>query len=524
VRQPRAALALAAASHCVAAAASAQDAGSLAAEVAAPPAAFSGISTLILEWRGDNRNADPSDDGFYDALWRTSLQLDGGDTRVSMRIDGEGFAGAPPEPERRDQLRLERVALELDRALGTTRLGATLGDFYAQLGHGLVLSLRRIDEIGLDVALRGARADLALFDDRLMLTALAGVTNPVNIEVQRLRHTEDARDPLAGARIEARLGAVVAGLHAAAVREARADPAGTRRANASYGGSLEANFGSAAATLEIDGQQRTVAGSARLSGLAAYATATVQVGRLTLLLEGKHYDDFEPMLGSTPSYGEGRFAYSQPPTAELVDQELIDNTNVTGGRVQGDVAIGLGSGSTVQGSLGLFRNRLARQWFAHGFGGIDLRGSGGQAVRAAVGYRRDWEIEGGRLARSILRAEIDVVVPLAAEFGLHAIGRQETHAEPFGLATTRFQRGNASLEFDIGHRWVLAGGFDWNSQDQRPEVARAFGYGLVRLRATDDLSLQLLAGSQRGGIRCIAGACRDQPAFAGVRLDATARF
>jgi hypothetical protein len=36
--------------------------------------------------------------------------------------------------------------------------------------------------------------------------------------------------------------------------------------------------------------------------------------------------------------------------------------------------------------------------------------------------------------------------------------------------------------------------------------------------------VRAVAGSQRGGIKCVAGICREYPAFTGVRAEVVTRF
>lgn len=56
----------------------------------------------------------------------------------------------------------------------------TGGDVYAQMGRGLVLSLRKLDDLGVDTTLRGAR--LAYTKGIVSATAVAGFANPSRID------------------------------------------------------------------------------------------------------------------------------------------------------------------------------------------------------------------------------------------------------------------------------------------------------------------------------------------------------
>lgn len=63
-------------------------------------------------------------------------------------------------------------------------LEATAGDFYAQLGRGLVFSVRKIDEVGVDTTVRGLKvsADHSVGDFRVASMAFGGQLNPMRID------------------------------------------------------------------------------------------------------------------------------------------------------------------------------------------------------------------------------------------------------------------------------------------------------------------------------------------------------
>ncbi len=63
-------------------------------------------------------------------------------------------------------------------------LDATAGDFYQQLGRGLVLSVRKIDEVGVDTTIRGAKIRVAKAVGAWRIEALlfAGQFNPIRID------------------------------------------------------------------------------------------------------------------------------------------------------------------------------------------------------------------------------------------------------------------------------------------------------------------------------------------------------
>jgi hypothetical protein len=489
------------------------------------PALFSGSTAAVAEYRGDNRNGDDTDDRFADALVRTQLALDGGDTRAELRFDAEAFHGqprGPGAPERRGDLRLERARIELERTFGRGRVEIAAGDFYAQVGRGLLLSLRRVDELGLDVALRGAKARLGWLDDAIAVELMGGTTNAVNVERQRLARVEDPEDRIGGGRLEGRAGGVLLGVHAVGARESEAGPLGGPDQSFAFGGGAEGTLGPVAFGVEVDRQHRRVAGQP-LAGTAVYGTAGVTAGRITLLAEGKHYDRFAPLLSRRVVGGDGRLLLSLPPTAERIDQELLDNSDITGGRLRGDVVLDLETASSAHANLGVYRDRFLGQWFSHAFAGVDWRRPSQAAVAMAGGHRREWQWSGA-LVRAIAHGELDGYAPLSPRTSIHLAARYQLVTEGSGAARDRFHRGDSSIEVSWADRWTFGGGLDWDTQKRAPGVARLFPWASVRWRPGDRFILQALGGAQRGGVRCIAGACREQPPFTGARLDVTVRF
>ncbi len=74
----------------------------------------------------------------------------------------------------------------------------TVGDFYAQLGRGLVLSARKVDEVAQDTTLRGFKAAFkkSWADASLSVTALAGLGNPLRVDDESGRRLNADGHPL----------------------------------------------------------------------------------------------------------------------------------------------------------------------------------------------------------------------------------------------------------------------------------------------------------------------------------------
>ena len=148
--------------------------------------------------------------GYYPLRYRSSCPLSEGEPLVKNPESPTIFDTMQPEILSRGDGRA-RVRFPLNPAhmIPSGRLQGgmrwrgqrlRLGDFYARFGHGLTLSLRRVDPLGLDTALRGGRLDLALGPVRV--TALGGTANPQNLDPIVMRVVEQHDDLIAGAQVE----------------------------------------------------------------------------------------------------------------------------------------------------------------------------------------------------------------------------------------------------------------------------------------------------------------------------------
>jgi hypothetical protein len=70
----------------------------------------------------------------------------------------------------------------------------TAGDSYVQFGHGLTLSMRKIDELGIDTTVRGGKIQLT--KDPVQLTFVAGFGNPSRVDEATGRSLFPTHDPV----------------------------------------------------------------------------------------------------------------------------------------------------------------------------------------------------------------------------------------------------------------------------------------------------------------------------------------
>ena len=125
-------------------------ASSLVATASATDLRLSVTDTLLTEYRASNANTNPDDDNYGVFLNRLNIVASAGPMTASQRLDFVQFIRAPTN-DYVSEIIPERINLRY-RA-GDWRLMG--GDFYRQLGRGIVLSMKPIDAAGVDVALRG---------------------------------------------------------------------------------------------------------------------------------------------------------------------------------------------------------------------------------------------------------------------------------------------------------------------------------------------------------------------------------
>jgi hypothetical protein len=399
-------------------------------EVLGVPVAFDITESSTISYNFDNRDTRPNqvptranDDWglFYNRL---NVLANGGAWQVGVRVDNAWFfrypnptqigldlvnsrppsAGGASAPDYFRQ-KVDEAGVELSNryidwlypakysaSYSNPALEVNLGDGYVQFGRGLVLSLRKLDELASDTTLRGARVTgrLKSGDSTLRATAIAGILNPLRIDPASGRYLgvvqssglvgildagmpravasdfapdtgncsnfatcSYAPDRIYGGQVEVSRGAQKLGLQASlmdrdsplandVVRSSR------RIATGSVSLELSDLGGHGAAYLEAALQDLTQNGptTPKLQpGQALYLSVSVQAGFVDLLFEGKHYRRFFPLLANVSPLRAREFstvAASAPPTTEALftDTEFESfNTCVSGGRLRADIAL-----------------------------------------------------------------------------------------------------------------------------------------------------------------------------------------
>lgn len=353
--------------------------------------------TLFAEYYRENFDTVDSNDGFVALVNRLNL---GADTRLDrltigtqVRLDTQNIffledrpCGDPPlelcNPID-DDYRLERTTLRLD----SRHLGGTVGDFNVSFGRGLGLSIRKIDEIGVDATIKGGRFDLRTRP--LRATLIGGFVNRQNSDFATRQLLPDpgypAKSyfdrPVDGQTVGGGKGCdvaggldeevgnplwtvcsdVVLGSRFEATLPGRVD-VGTHHAFIDFGGESQALVADVDESMHVIGGDvgRTrigkvwdvYVGAAGLlrnyqhrgtdlpqavkddvidQGYAIYGSNVFAMGTTTMLLELKHYDRWLMSLSK-----DELLQYTEAPSLEREDQQVPGASNATGGRIRVD--------------------------------------------------------------------------------------------------------------------------------------------------------------------------------------------
>jgi hypothetical protein len=153
--------------------------------------------TSIAAQRFDGRDNElPQDSGWGGWLNRLNAALRGGAWSAGLRldsavywrrpVDNANFASLTPAQKNAtttdNESRFENsiYPAKMWITFASPGVEVTAGDAYVQFGRGLTLSMRKIDELGIDTTLRGAKVQVQR--DPFALTAVAGFGNPSRVD------------------------------------------------------------------------------------------------------------------------------------------------------------------------------------------------------------------------------------------------------------------------------------------------------------------------------------------------------
>jgi len=419
---------------------------------------------------------------------------------------------------------------------------AVLGDFYVSFGRGMVLSIRKIDELGIDTTLRGGK--LVYHDDRAAATLVLGVTNMQNVDEATGRTVKDyapestflrpvpaPRDFIGGARAEYRFfDRVNVGLHEVGGIQALDAAPNTQRHDSFflYGGSVDAPklLRWLGVYFEGAGQLQSLS-DVRHSGYALYGALNGYFGNLTLQLEVKDYEQYQPWKASVPG-GYVEFApvqYLSPPTAERVLTELqAPIYDVRGLRLRADWRVN--DWLLLYVSYAFFEDRsvpTSPLELNDPYGGAELRWNHGQShFFPSGGYRLEWDEALHGEHQHIGHIEWDGTQVLPHGLSIETQGFVLMRNEPL-LMVRPWTEGNAYVALKWTPYLVATLGYEWTTLQSTAATHHYFN-GALQWNITTASSLRVFVGGTRGGLKCISGVCRVFPPFTGARLELVVRL
>jgi peroxiredoxin len=473
------------------------------------------------------------DDARQEVFERLNVAAGVGAWRAAVRVDTATFV-SEKAPAIDDRYTVEKASITYTgRALELTA-----GDAYVSFGRGLALSLRKVDELGIDTTLRGLK--VLYRGDRLEGTVVAGYANINNVDEATGLSRGDPYDLIGGAQGQLQIaGRHRIGLYGSAI--AFRDSLGLAAADAyrDRAAQVGATFDSArlaeGVSLYLEGMVQAVSTDpAPADPLAAgvYGTASWTRGPATILFEGKAYGALTPLSPRLANPFED-VAYHSPPTVERVLQPLENpQRDIAGGRVRADWRAA--PGVLAYASYGAFRDWLGyadprtvgaiEDGTIHDpYAGVELRWNRGRSWATAEGGYRAVVMDGAGAIRGDGHLKLDLEHALNRCYSLTLHGQhQERSKDVSPILSERFREGSIDAGVRAWTRLAASAGYDYTTEPTQPK--RDYFHGNVAWDLTPSSNLRLFVGSARGGLRCVSGVCRVVPPFEGVKLTLTLRY
>ncbi len=421
---------------------------------------------------------------------------------------------------------------------------ATFGDFYVNFGRGLVLSLRKVDELGVDTTLLGGK--VALHAGDLSAVAVAGWTNIQNVDETTATYIGDPYDFITGAHLDLRAtGGTLVGGH---VVYGQPNPCPVRNPDGAQPSCNEPQqsdyYLRSGATLDVPkllpwlslyGEYARASdriATKEKSGDAIYGAATAYLGRAVWLLEFKDYRSYRPWHSRNDPFGS--LVYMQPPTLERFQTQLSSNSDIVAARLRVDLR--------VNSSLLLYASaELGRLTPAEGitdtlydfYAAAQLRWNQGRShLFPLAGFRLEHDDTDHKIEEQLVATEWDAAQMIGGGWSVETQGliwlRQKGDERVAGSGDNQWREGNLyvslkSPAFALSRhlrqtRFLLIGGYEFTTALLEEHNRHNFFNGALQWNITPDTSLQLFAGGQRAGLKCISGVCRYFPAFEGAKL------
>ncbi len=484
----------------------------------------------------DNPNYNPTGENFGDLLTTFGGTVRHQEFLATLMVDSALYVHRPQAGEGASAL----ISRELeDRYRNTVNLNfasltyahrdmdLTLGDFYMTLGRGLILAVRKTDAVGVDNKLRGADAEFRM--GAVTLGAFGGFLDIKNFERGTGYAFDDTHDFIGGGRIQFRHQKFFkVGVHAMAIKPKDTDDESSRTFGVGAFVALPRPASWISLYLEagaIDRNRERLSVTTERNGYGVYGNLNLYFKDVTILVEGKHYDDLFSLLpgGRTDSERQNINRLAEPPTAEHPGTLLLSNQAVTGGRLRLDYAFSTAFTPFV--SLGRYRDRylggLVDSDITAVAAGADFHWDGTKL--AAEGTYRGQFVSASRpglssVLREEVRATADFSQRLSRTYSAEVFFTGLRTEERAGSGLTSWLEGRFSVSLKSRDGWSALGAYEFYTKS--PDAFRQHYFSLGgQWTFSERGTLRALGGGERAGLKCSGGVCRFFPGFEGVRLE-----
>jgi len=462
-------------------------------------------------------------------VWRTSrfddAAADGKLKAAAGRVEVTGYTDSYHAIVRVDGATLDRSGDGEDVRVERFRLGANLGalkiqlgDGYTSFGHGVSLSLRKVDPLGLDTSLRGLRVDAAL--PRTQIKLLAGWTNPQNLDPIEIAVVDDTNDLITGAEVKVKASESISlAPYGLFIRAEGAADDGSDVDWALGGMSTTADLGALSLAGEFAAGRRKGMLLDDETTWAGYMSASWRLSRnLTALVDVKAYRRWA--IGRP----DRTLLYHEPPSLERPDQEVAGTSDAIGSRARVEATLG----KTV-----ILANALAYRFgrggmdpidgdlALHGYAGIERRFRGSGSASLQAGYRDETRADGSN-SLSMWHVDVDFAWPLTNVWAATFKWNHRSETKDLVFSELSFVRGLGVAGLSWSGKGTVSLLYGYSTEDSTTPTHFPAAEVLVRLPRSS--FARLFVGRLSGGRVCVSGSCRDVPPFSGARLDLVMRF
>ncbi len=393
----------------------------------------------------------------------------------------------------------------------------TIGDSYVSLGRGLVLAIRKLDQLGIDTTVLGAKAVVHV--KGFSGTLVAGWTNIQNLDQTNALYTPDPFDFVAGGRLDYRiLDKVSVGVEGAGgLQGDKSSPDQHMRVGVVVDAPRPLPW------LSLYGEymrQYDTIVKTPMDGQAFYGAATILAGITSWSLEVKDYVNYGLWYASNDP--TAATVYMEPPTLERIQIQLNSETgkelNILAGRLRGDIRVKPWLTLFVSPEVGSSPNK---DLLYDAYAGAELRWNEGKShAFPLVEYRHEADQTG--LLETLTAVEFDVTQALPNPWSLELQGLLWLRDKPTE-STGPWQEGDVYIGLKYSPILEATAGWEFTTQSIYIKEQHTFFNGSLQWNFLPGDNINLFVGGQRPGLRCISGVCRNFPAFEGVRLMITVR-